>query len=830
MPTGTGKTICLLSLITSYQAANPDVGKLVYCTRTVQEMSKTVAELKNLMRVRQETYGEKHPFSNILGLCLSSRRNMCINETVMGEGQDLSRESVDAQCRTLTAPWVRQKRSGEVPTAGGGGDDVGNVESCSFFENYEQFGSDAAIPSKIYSIDDIKELGREKGWCPYYLARHILSLAKVIVYNYSYMLDPKVAGMVSRELEAESVIVFDEAHNIDNVCIEALSVELDERALIKATANVNKLNGEVQQLMAKDKERLEAEYRRLVNGLGSSGGLPAGVFDNGYGGGGDRAPNATAEEHSYLANPVLSQDILNEAVPGSVRRAEHFVSFMKRTLTHLKKKVDQAEAITMESPEEFLYKISNDVGIDAKPMKFAYSRLNSLLRTLEVVNLDEYNPLQDVADLLTLVATYPKGFMIILEPFDQRSPTIRAPKIYLACLDASLAIKPVIDRFKTVVITSGTLSPLDLYPKLLGFDPCVRQSFSMSIYRSCICPLVVVRGNDQQTMSTKYDLREDNSVVRNYGALVVEVAATVPDGVVVFFTSYDYMEKTIAKWDELGVLKQMLHHKLLFIETKDVVETTLALDNFKRACDCGRGAVFFSIARGKVAEGIDFDRHYGRCVIMIGVPFQYTLSHILRARLEWLRHKHNIKEGDFLTFDALRQASQCVGRVIRSKTDYGLVILADSRFNRHDKRDKLPKWVTQFLGDGQVRFCFSFLPSFPLPSLPSSSFPPSFPLFSFLPSFPSYSFLPFIFLPSFPSSFFTLSFPPSSFLLFPHLPSFLPSFIPSPTHLRPPRPPPPGTRKKISSSGKTWKCFAARQRATRPAATAPWTPTPSGGN
>lgn len=32
--------------------------------------------------------------------------------------------------------------------------------------------------------------------------------------------------------------------------------------------------------------------------------------------------------------------------------------------------------------------------------------------------------------------------------------------------------------------------------------------------------------------------------------------------------------------------------------------------------------------RGKVAEGIDFDRHYGRLVIMFGVPFQYTLSRL----------------------------------------------------------------------------------------------------------------------------------------------------------------------------------------------------------
>ena len=42
--------------------------------------------------------------------------------------------------------------------------------------------------------------------------------------------------------------------------------------------------------------------------------------------------------------------------------------------------------------------------------------------------------------------------------------------------------------------------------------------------------------------------------------------------------------------------------KLVFIETVDVVETTLALDNFRRACDCGRGAVFLSVARGKVCQ------------------------------------------------------------------------------------------------------------------------------------------------------------------------------------------------------------------------------------
>lgn len=56
---------------------------------------------------------------------------------------------------------------------------------------------------------------------------------------------------------------------------------------------------------------------------------------------------------------------------------------------------------------------------------------------------------------------------------------------------------------------------------------------------------------------------------------------------------------------------------------------------------------------------------------------QYTESRILKARLEFLRDTYRIRENDFLTFDAMRHAAQCVGRVLRGKTDYGLMIFAD---------------------------------------------------------------------------------------------------------------------------------------------------------
>lgn len=665
MPTGTGKTIALLSLITSYTISKPQGAiKLIYCTRTVHEMEKTLAELKLL-----HNYQVKHlgPAAKILAIGLSSRKNLCVNPNVLEAN---NRDSVDAACRKRTASWVRALAV-ENP----------NVETCEFFENYEKAASGAVLPPGVYTLQDLRAYGKEKGWCPYFLARHMVQLANVVVYSYQYLLDPKVAGIISKEMQKESVVVFDEAHNIDNVCIEALSVSVRRQTLDGASRNISRIEQEINRFKATDANRLRDEYKRLVNGLALSGNLPG--------------------SDSWLSNPALPDDILREAVPGNIRRAEHFLHVLRRLLQYLTVRLD-TENVEKESPISFVASINNQAGIDQKTLKFCYDRLHSLMLTLEITDTDEFLHVQTICDFATLVGMYSRGFSIIIEPFDERMPHIPDPVLQLSCHDASLAIKPVFDRFQSVVITSGTLSPIDLYPRLLNFHPVVSRSFKMSLTRDCICPMVLTRGSDQLPVSTKFDMRSDPGVVRNYGKLLVEMVSIVPDGIVCFFVSYSYMDGIINTWNESGLLKEIMQHKLVFIETQDVVETTLALDNYRRACDCGRGAVFFSVARGKVAEGIDFDRHYGRLVIMFGVPFQYTLSKILLARLEYLRDTFQIKEGDFLTFDALRQAAQCVGRVIRSKADYGMMIFADKRYSRHDKRSKLPGWILSHLRDAHL--------------------------------------------------------------------------------------------------------------------------------
>lgn len=136
MPTGTGKTIALLSLITSYSLSKPQSQvKLIYCTRTVHEMEKTLAELKLL-----HNYQIKHlgPAARILAIGLSSRKNLCVNPTVLAAE---NRDSVDAACRKLTASWVRAMAA-ENP----------NVPTCEFFENYERAASAAVLPPGVYTL------------------------------------------------------------------------------------------------------------------------------------------------------------------------------------------------------------------------------------------------------------------------------------------------------------------------------------------------------------------------------------------------------------------------------------------------------------------------------------------------------------------------------------------------------------------------------------------------------------------------------------------------------------------------------------------------------
>lgn len=525
-------------------------------------------ELKKLLDFYMQEDGT---YPSLVGLVLTSRKNLCIHPKVSTEKEG---KIVDGKCYSLTASYVRDRyRAGN------------EVELCQFYEELNKYGKESTLPYGVYGIDDLKDFCATRGWCPYFMARYALNTANIVVYSYYYLIDPKIADVVSKELSRESVVVCDEAHNIDNVCVDSMSIKINKRIIEKSVANLQTLEKAVSQTREADSRKLQEEYQRLVQGL--------------------REANVNQDTDVLLGNPVMPEEILNEIVPGNIRNAEHFCSFLKRFIEYLKTRL-RVQHVIQESPALFLKDVQSKVCIERKPLRFCSERLASLLRTLEINDITGFGPLVLIANLATLISTYMKGFTIIVEPFDDKAPTVSNPVLHFCCLDPSIAVKGMFDRFQSVVITSGTLSPLDMYPKILNFQPVVMSSFTMTLARPCLLPMIVSKGNDQVAISSKFETREDIAVIRNYGQLLVEIAANVPDGIVCFFTSYLYLESVVASWYDQGVIDSLQRYKLLFIETPDAAETSFALMYYMKACESGRGAVLLSVARGKVSEGKQF--------------------------------------------------------------------------------------------------------------------------------------------------------------------------------------------------------------------------------
>ena len=63
------------------------------------------------------------------------------------------------------------------------------------------------------------------------------------------------------------------------MCIEALSVEINDRGLEQATRSLGRLSSEVNRIKSTDSQRLQEEYQNLVNGLIDQGLLDAPAND-----------------------------------------------------------------------------------------------------------------------------------------------------------------------------------------------------------------------------------------------------------------------------------------------------------------------------------------------------------------------------------------------------------------------------------------------------------------------------------------------------------------------------------------------------------------------
>lgn len=114
--------------------------------------------------------------------------------------------------------------------------------------------------------------------------------------------------------------------------------------------------------------------------------------------------------------------------------------------------------------------------------------------------------------------------------------------------------------------------------------------------------------------------------------------------------------------------------------------------------------MLIGVCRGKLSEGIDFSDDAARCVIVFGIPYPNYMDPKVTLRRHYLDAK-GMSGQKWYNLEATRTVNQAIGRVIRHRRDYGVIILADVRYQQ--QRSQLSSWLrdkAQLVDDFQGQY------------------------------------------------------------------------------------------------------------------------------
>ncbi len=311
---------------------------------------------------------------------------------------------------------------------------------------------------------------------------------------------------------------------------------------------------------------------------------------------------------------------------------------------------------------------------------------------------------------LEYYSKHPDDFSLVIE---RRSVDFRVNvHFHLWCLNAAVSFAPIAESARSIIVTSGTLSPLHSFAGELGTSFAVAKSLPHVInVRRQLYVGVAGRGPGNMTFDATFAGSSTFAFQDMLGAALVDYCQIIPAGVLVFLPSYRLMDKLRGRWMSSGALAKLTAVKggVFFEPNRRGEDFERVMADYATYSASPEGAVLFGVCRGKLAEGIDFKDEAARGVIVVGIPFPHKGDlQVLRKRAwnNWVRNDHKRLEmmpgSVWYEVQAYRALNQALGRTIRHRYDYGAIILVDSRFWNPDVLAQLPGWTRNALPTGRA--------------------------------------------------------------------------------------------------------------------------------
>uniref|UniRef100_A0A0K0FDK6 DNA helicase n=1 Tax=Strongyloides venezuelensis TaxID=75913 RepID=A0A0K0FDK6_STRVS len=708
--------------------------QIYYATRTHKQIAQVIKELKRL----PYCYKNNKNINNIHHTILSAREHTCINPEVKQSSNITERcKEIDLEYRTKCKFKSRLNKK---------------------FDELKRDFFVKQIPP-VWDVEELVEYGTLNRLCPYFAATtHLRKEADVIFCPFNYIIDPIIRDTANISVE-NSIVILDEAHNIESFCRSSSSFSFTEKEIIHSLNDIhlrrNFLRRHIEKCTSKDVKEEEydidvgdsenVEYlseclkqmEYLFTFMGtllswfksfslevlkekpSNDGIQSRVF-------------RTSEIMRSLVNSKLSVYKIDQLELGKLKRAwiccssigdgeENDISNNRNDYDKKLRKF-KINTLCAVCIEKFIYFIrflvkspnAYRVFYSIEKSKFNFDIFNFSNR-----NISKFSD----SSVIYTDAGYKKDIKGDEESYrnfigGKKYEQIKENcivKLDIWCLDPSLCFDDAFHNVHSIVLASGTLSPIDTFTSEL------RKKFESIVQGDQIIPreqifasVISVGPNNRDIVCTKNEIsageqRNGISVLLEIASLIVDVCENVDKGVLIFFPSYSMLEQVVRKLNVSRLMLRLKDVKLVLQEPRRSSDLDEIMSKYQEAIkhpeltskSC-TGSVLFAVFRGKFSEGIDFADDLARCVISIGIPYPNIGDPQVKEKREFndkfCKQRNLLSGEEWYKIEAYRALNQALGRCLRHRNDWGLILMVDKRLYRifednSDDKNKMSKWV-----------------------------------------------------------------------------------------------------------------------------------------
>ncbi len=432
----------------------------------------------------------------------------------------------------------------------------------------------------------------------------------------------------------------------------------------------------------------------------------------------DEAHNLPARAMTYYSPEITLQSLTNVidhlqslAIPKSIEKKG--IAIYKQVTSYITDLINQFPDVVTKKPvlEKFDKKFFRKILKDYDQFILEYIQAINYQRKIQPGGKDK----------LIEFALNLRQFSTILKESDSPEYSellyIKEGKIKILCKSAALKLEKQIAGFHSVIMQSATLFPLDYFQKMLGYPPSAQKiqynsPFSQQNRLYLLIP----------NLSTKYENR-----MESYDEIASTIckAVNVKNGnYLAFFPSFGYLKAVQREIETYSLSVELLVQERKMSEHK-------RKNLLKKLKDPNKKYLLLAVHGGIFSEGVDYtgDMAIGAFIIGPGLPAYSMEQDLMRKYFEF-----KWKRGFEYAYrnPGMLKVIQAGGRIFRTSTDRGFVMLIGHRFSTPYYQNLLPTdwrieqppdlikrirtfWTTQIKYDDQPEKPEKVLKKYPKP-------------------------------------------------------------------------------------------------------------------